>query len=288
VTYESGKFSCYNRNVMIAPKFSIIIPALNEEAFLPNLLRSLSLQDDKNFEVIVVDGRSKDRTVEVAKTFQKKLPYLSVIVAEKASLPYQRNVGAKQAKGEWFGFIDADTIVAPYFIRRVTSYIDQYHPELLTTWFRPDTEVNGDALLTAFGNLTIEASLSLKRPFSPGPLTMVTKRAFDLVGGYDEEHHYHEDMDFSMRLFKAGIMISLVRETLYIWSLRRMRKQGTLRVISQYIQSALPILFFNTTLKQMPDYIMGGQLYSEKKKVRPTTLKSYEEKLKKIVKEIFE
>lgn len=273
---------------MASPMYSVIIPTLNEVLYVPNLLRSLSIQDEKNFEVIIVDGGSKDRTLEVVNTFQKKLPNLTVVSAKKASLPYQRNVGAAMAKGEWLAFIDADTILSPQFFKRTSLYINQFHPELLTTWFRPDTELNPDALLTAFANVVLEVSLSMKRPLSPGPLTMVTKRAFTHIGGYDEKHEFHEDMDFSMRLFKAGVTISIIRETLFVWSLRRMRKQGTLHVIQQYIQSAIPVLFFNTTLKKMPDYIMGGQVYSEKKKVKAKTLKSYEEKLKKLMKEIFE
>ena len=51
------------------PFFSIVIPALNEEKFLPKLLESLSHQHFCDFEVIVVDGRSKDKTVAVAETY---------------------------------------------------------------------------------------------------------------------------------------------------------------------------------------------------------------------------
>jgi glycosyltransferase involved in cell wall biosynthesis len=74
---------------------SIVIPALNEEHFLPHLLTSLTKQTKSDFEVIVVDGSSTDRTVEVARSFGTKLPKLEVIVSQKASLPLQRNLGAR-------------------------------------------------------------------------------------------------------------------------------------------------------------------------------------------------
>jgi glycosyltransferase involved in cell wall biosynthesis len=266
--------------------FTVVIPALNEEKFLPNLLKSLAVQTDRRFEVIVVDGSSTDKTVIKAKTFQKTVPNLSVIVSPVASLPLQRNLGAKKAAGEWLAFIDADSILMPYFFERVNKYIETVKPELMTTWCRPDSEVNGDALLTLFGNITLEASIMFKKPLSPGPLTLVSKRAYEKIGGYDEEHAFHEDMDFGMRLHKIGIRLHILKETLYIWSMRRMRQQGTLKVLQQYAKAAMPVLFFNKTYKHMPGYIMGGQLY-KKKQPKLTVLKTYEAKLKNLMQELF-
>jgi glycosyltransferase involved in cell wall biosynthesis len=268
-------------------RFSVIIPALNEEMFLPHLLDSLTDQTVKDFEVIVVDGSSKDRTVEITKSYKNQIPELSAIVSPKACLPLQRNLGAKKAQGEWLVFIDADTVLMPYFFERVGLFIDKNHPELVTTWFRPDTEVNNDAVTTLIANLTIEWAFMTKHPLSPGPMTMVTRRAYDAVGGYDEAHVFHEDMDFSLRLHKIGVVVAIIKETLYVWSLRRLRQQGTLKVLQQYAKSAMPILFFNKTLTHMPGYEMGGQLYKHKKVPQKSKLHEYELKLKKLMKELF-
>jgi glycosyltransferase involved in cell wall biosynthesis len=273
---------------MTRPTFSVVIPTLNEEKYLPQLLASLSVQTLKDFDVCVVDGSSKDKTVEKAKGYQGKIKNLKIIVSKKASLPLQRNIGARNSQGEWLVFVDADGVLLPYFFERVKLYIDTYHPQLLTAWFRPDTENNGDAMFTAFGNLVLEGSIRFKRPMSPGPLTIVTREAYEKVSGYDEEHKFNEDMDFGLRLHKAGISISIIKETLCVWSLRRMRHQGTLKVLQQFIQSALPILFLNTTFKYMPGYVMGGQVYEKKRKqLKRSVLKEYEVKLKKLMKELF-
>ena len=108
---------------MKKPFFSVVIPALNEEKFLPNLLASLASQTDRNFEVIVVDGASKDKTVAVAERYKNKLPSLQVIVGAKARLPLQRNIGANAAHGEWYVFVDADTVLLPYCLARLYAYI---------------------------------------------------------------------------------------------------------------------------------------------------------------------
>jgi len=270
-------------------RYSVIIPTLNEEKFLPKLLSSLATQTDRNFEVIVVDGASKDKTVAVANSYANKLPKLQVIVSKIASLPLQRNLGAKAARGEWFIFVDADSIVVPHFISRIDEYIRKEKPGLFTTWLRPDSEKPGDANIALLGNLMFEVGLALHKPLPSGPLTAVARGAFEKVGGYNETQAFNEDVDFCYRVGKAHVPVKIIPETLYTWSLRRLRHEGTAKVIQQYVLSSLPILFFNRPFKKLPGYIMGGQLYNKKRKTIPSkTLKRYERNLKKLLRDIFE
>jgi glycosyltransferase involved in cell wall biosynthesis len=279
----------YNRHkTMRNAKFSVIIPTLNEEKFLPNLLSSLAVQTERNFEVIVVDGSSKDKTVAIANSFKRKVPGLKVIVSKTASLPLQRNLGAQKSTGEWLAFVDADSILMPNFFERINRFIVRTNPAVFTTWFSPDTDVTGDAVTSLVGNLMLEGSILLNKPLSPGPLTVVLRGAYDSVGGYDEEHAFHEDMDFGLRLHKQGIRLSILTETLFVMSFRRFRKQGKLKVFQQYFKSAFPVLLLNKTFKSMPGYIMGGQEYDEKKKSpRRSDIRVFEKKFRKLMKELF-
>lgn len=272
---------------MKRPQFSIIIPTLNEEKFLPRLLESLVAQTHKNFEVIVVDGVSKDKTVGVAKQYQHLLPSLSIIQTRKPSLPLQRNMGASEARGQWYVFVDADSVFLPYFIDRAMAFITAEDPRLFTTWFRSDTDDPKDGVYALIGNIYVESTLIFKKPLTPGPLTIVRKDAFKEVGGYDEAHAFHEDVDFGQRLKAAGVPLLVLRETLFIWSLRRFRKEGTLKVLNQYVVSLFPIILFNRSMKKMPGYTMGGQLYGKKKTFKRSVLKGYEKKLTSLMKELF-
>lgn len=273
---------------MEKPKFSVIIPALNEEKFLPKLLASLTLQTNRNFEVIVVDGSSKDRTVAVAKKYSSKLPALTVEVSLHPSLPLQRNIGARKARGEWFVFVDADSILFPYFIERVDRYIREEKPELFTTWFRPDSEKTADALVTLLANMTIESSMTIKRPFAPGPLTIVAREVFERVGGYDEELTFGEDMDFSRRVVERGYTLKILRDTLCVWSLRRFRKEGKLKVMQAYAKAVFSVLFTKKAPRQMSGYIMGGHLYTQKTKIpfEKSVIKGVGLRFKKLMQEI--
>ena len=75
--------------------FSIVIPSLNEEKYLPKLLEDLAAQTYSDFEVIVVDGNSKDETVKRSLEFKKSLLSLEVISSKERNVSHQRNLGAK-------------------------------------------------------------------------------------------------------------------------------------------------------------------------------------------------
>ena len=102
--------------------FSIIIPTLNEERYLPNLLNDLDNQQTRNFEVIIVDGKSEDQTREEALQFARKFPF-KFIQSPKRNLSYQRNLGAKNSNGKYFFFFDAYSSISSNLTQKFESYV---------------------------------------------------------------------------------------------------------------------------------------------------------------------
>lgn len=103
---------------------SVVIPAFNEEQALPNTLRALFTQPG-DFEVIVVDGGSIDRTIECVQEFTLSTQYsalrsLRLLTAPKGRAS-QMNAGAKEATGEWLLFLHADTVLPSGAIQRVNE-----------------------------------------------------------------------------------------------------------------------------------------------------------------------
>ena len=103
---------------------SVVIPAFNEEQALPNTLRALFTQRG-DFEVIVVDGGSIDRTIECVQEFTLSTQYsalrsLRLLTAPKGRAS-QMNAGAKEATGEWLLFLHADTVLPSGAIQRVNE-----------------------------------------------------------------------------------------------------------------------------------------------------------------------
>lgn len=96
-------------------RYSFIIPTLNEEAYLPFLLKSIQQQTEEN-EIIVVDANSTDLTKEIAKSFNAK------VITTQKGVALQKNTGAKEAKGDYLIFIDADMILPKTFITDIEKY----------------------------------------------------------------------------------------------------------------------------------------------------------------------
>jgi len=102
--------------------FSIIIPTLNEENYIENIISSLEKQTYKNFEVIIVDNGSKDRTVEIIKKIQKKsLLKIILVFCKQRGISYARNYGVKYTKGEFLVFFDTDGYVPKNWLLRANN-----------------------------------------------------------------------------------------------------------------------------------------------------------------------
>ncbi|MEI3420776.1 MAG: glycosyltransferase family A protein [Butyricimonas faecihominis] len=96
------KLSCY---------ISVIIPAYNVEAFLARCLDSVLEQSFSNFEVIVVDDGSRDRTAEIIRGYQQKDSRVVGIFKENGGVTSARNAGVAKAKGDYLFFLDGDDYV---------------------------------------------------------------------------------------------------------------------------------------------------------------------------------
>ena len=113
---------------------SVIIPALNEERYLARCLGALVRQCNKGQdEIVVVDGGSTDRTVEIAEEYADK-----VLIEPARPVGAARNLGARQAKGEFLAFIDADTVACDEWVREIACTLDS-NPRAVGV--PPDTSV---------------------------------------------------------------------------------------------------------------------------------------------------
>ena len=240
---------------------TVIIPALNEERYLPNLLQSLAEQSQSDFGVVVVDGRSHDNTVAVAQSFGERLQDLQVMVSPVAGVSAQRNLGASAARSEWVVFVDADSRVSPYFVERLEHFTAERQPEFFTTWSLADGEAPRDAILSLIVNLYIEVSAVAHRAIAVGSMFAVKRDLFERLGGFDETVGFAEDFDLTQRLIAHGAPLHILRETLYVYSLRRARKDGLGRFLWTYTRVSLQALVTGHSPRRVRTYVLGGQYF---------------------------
>lgn len=191
---------------MSKPLVSVIIPCYNEEKNIKRLLLSIQNQTYKHIEAIVVDDQSTDNTVGIAKKYTRK-----VFTQKHAERSKQRNYGARQAKGEFLFFLDADMKLGNGVIKECVDKCLKDNkvggvsvPETSvakTYWERVK------AFERAFYNESGDSTTDAERFFS--------KAAFNKVGGYDQTITGPEDWDLPERIKKAGFKMERTISRIY-------------------------------------------------------------------------
>jgi len=207
--------------------FSVIVPALNEEAFIEKCLLSLSDQTAprKKYEIIVSDSNSTDTTAEIAKTLADR-----VVSCRRHSAGFGRNFGTKHAKSGLFGFVDADTIASPTWIEGALASLQK---NIAATG--PIKSLEKDSLpiqlFYSWWSMQSHLSVLLGKPIFPGFNIAVRKISFQGVGGFSEKNFTCEDIDFSLKLKSIG-RIGFSKKMLVETSGRRINETGYLTYVS--------------------------------------------------------
>ena len=114
---------------MPAPIVSVLMTAYNREKYLPSAIESVLASTLTDFELIIVDDGSKDKTVEIAKNYAEKDSRIKVFVNEKNLGDYHnRNKAASYATGKYLKYLDSDDLIYPYglaaFVNGMESFPD--------------------------------------------------------------------------------------------------------------------------------------------------------------------
>lgn len=248
------------------PFFSVIIPALNEEKYLPKLLADLAKQTSKDFEVIVIDGHSTDKTVEKAKSFKNKLPSLTILSSTVRNVSVQRNMGAKKATGQYLLFNDADNNLPEYFLEGVKYQLHVKPFDLFTNWFYADSNLASDKAVASYMNIMIETALLLNQPAAYGALIGCRRSIFNNIGGFNPKVGFAEDTDFVNRGYHKGYSFGVIHEPHFVYSFRRFRKMGKLKMLQKYAILNLKFLT-NQKVDQKKEYPMGGGYLEEEARI---------------------
>jgi glycosyltransferase involved in cell wall biosynthesis len=196
---------------------SIIIPTYNEEKYLPKLLESIKKQDFNDYEIIVADNKSKDKTREVAKRYGCK-------IVDGGMPGHGRNKGANAAKGDYLLFLDSDVVLPEGFLRENFSYFLNKKLVCAIAWSKPISDKAIDKVLF----FSVNSLLNLIKHFKPhgcGFCIFTLKNVFDDIGGFDESIRVGEDVDFMVKTKKYGKFDVIKKKNIYV-SVRRLNKEG--------------------------------------------------------------
>lgn len=232
---------------------SVIIPTLNEEQVIGKLLSQFSEELVKKYdiELILSDGRSEDRTVEIAR--ERVQAIVSHSGNGRQTIAEARNLGARRSSGEVLFFFNADVRIedpSGYF-KEMLEALESSGTVAATCPVRvyPEEENSVDSIYHLLHNFYVWVLNAIGFGTGRGECQVVKRREFFHAGGYDEKLAAGEDFDLYRKLARLG-RIKYVRSISVFESPRRYRKLGYLRVTFYWLLNALSIIFLRKSFSE--------------------------------------
>lgn len=244
-------------------KISIIIPCLNEEKFLPNLIFDLKNQTLKPYEIIVMDAGSTDKTLDLVKEDD-----LVKIIKTKPNIGAQRKKGGELASGEMLFFFDSDVRLVASFLEKSINKIQKRKISIASFVYVPYAlDSNGSMKNSTFGismiYFFIDSLMFLFQFLSPsgaGSGIFVKKELFEKTGGFRDDLKF-DDIEFIRRAAKFG-KFRQIRNILLV-SDRRFVRYGLLKTAFSYVVLSIFFLFNAFKASEIVEYNFSD--YNKKK-----------------------
>lgn len=212
-------------------KFSIVIPARNEEGYLAKTLQSIENQDYDDYEIIVVANGCTDNTAQIAEKYADK-----VISIKESGVSKARNLGAEEAQGEILIFLDADTRLGPGVLKNIKNKFD-YQFGVGTVKVKPHKASLQYKLMMNFKNLIH----GLKVYTGTSGIIYCRKNDFP---GFNEKVNVKENFFLVRQLLQKG-KYQFLNGSYVVTSMRRYERWGLLRLGMFFVKKWFKNLFSN-------------------------------------------
>ena len=206
-------------------KYAIIVPVYNRPDEVAELLESLTLQTFKDFEVIIVEDGSQNPCEAVCKQYEKLLD-IKYFIKENSGPGQSRNYGAAHSTGEYLLILDSDVVLPAGYLAVIEKElrrepVDAFGgPDCAHDSFTDTQKAISYSMTSFFTTGGIRGGKKKLDKFYPRSFNMGIRRdVYERLGGFSKMR-FGEDIDFSIRIFKAGYTCRLFPEA-WVWHKRR-------------------------------------------------------------------
>ncbi len=206
-------------------RYSIIVPVYNRPDEVSELLESLTRQEEKDFEVIIVEDGSQTPCQKVCDQYAGQLD-LHYYMKPNSGPGQSRNYGAERAKGDYLLILDSDVVLPKGYLTAISHELKREPadafggPDCAHSSFTPTQKAISYSMTSFFTTGGIRGGKKKLDKFYPRSFNMGVRRdAYERLGGFSRMR-FGEDIDFSIRIFKAGLRCRLFPEA-WVWHKRR-------------------------------------------------------------------
>ncbi|MDQ8728356.1 glycosyltransferase family A protein [Bradyrhizobium sp. LHD-71] len=238
-------------------RISVVIPLFNGAPYIEAAIRSVANQRRNADEIIVVDDGSADEGPSIVKGLSKETP-LTLLSKENGGQGSARNAGIQRSTGELIAFLDQDDIWYPHHLEELEKPFLRFHPTPLGYSYADLDQIDDDGRIQVRRFLydqrssnehpkrTLLSCLNQDMFVLPGA-SLISRAAFDAVGGFDERLTGYEDDDLFLRMFSAGFDAVFIDRPLTQWRIY----PGSTSYSPKMARSR--ILFLNKLRESYPD-----------------------------------
>jgi glycosyltransferase involved in cell wall biosynthesis len=223
--------------------FSLIIPTLNEEKNIEPCLKSIIKQSNNNFEVLIMDGGSKDRTADIVKKYG--FNFISVPKKRPHDVSGARNEGIRRSRGAYLFFLDADMLIEP---NTLEVFKQEFMDKNVIGVCLKVLPYNGGSLervMYEFNNaLALIANWTRIYQLSYFSCHCYKREYVQYVKGFRNDLLSCEDMDLSLRLSKMGRFSVSHKAKMYA-SPRRIRQWSKVGYVVKYLKFLIQYYLLN-------------------------------------------
>lgn len=206
-------------------KYSIIVPVFNRPDEVDELLESLVNQEEKDFEVIIVEDGSQIPCEDVCRKYADQLT-LRYFMKPNSGPGQSRNYGAERAEGKYLLILDSDVVLPDGYLKAVNDELDREPadafggPDRAHNSFTDTQKAISYSMTSFFTTGGIRGGKKKLDKFYPRSFNMGIRRDVYMELGGFSKMRFGEDIDFSIRIFKAGKRCRLFPEA-WVWHKRR-------------------------------------------------------------------
>ncbi len=195
------------------PYFSVVIPVKNGESVISESIETLLNQTDKNFEIIVVNDHSADKTRSVVVGFKDERIKIFDLPKDKTGISSGRHFGNEKALGDIIIIADADDWNYPDRLKKTREYFE-IHPEVGVFYGNVDLYYEDTGLIERRWFQPFNSELIKHINFIPNPASAYKKDLYFSVAGYDSEFKMSEDYDLWLQFLKEGASFGYIEDPL--------------------------------------------------------------------------